>query len=146
MEQRDYEHVCEHGRLANGIPWTIPITLAVSSELITAEQIAVGENVALQDLEGAVLAILEIADIYKVDKDHEAQTVLKTTDTAHPGVAYLQKTGDTYLGGRITMLQRPTHDRFEDFRLELTGTMDDMMSITRSEGIAIADFLLASRR
>ena len=118
MERRDYEHVCEHGRLANGIPWTIPITLAVSSELIAAEGISPGESVALQDNEGAVVAILEIADIYKVDKDHEAQTVLKTTDTAHPGVAYLQKTGDTYLGGRITMLQRPAHDRFEDSRLD----------------------------
>jgi sulfate adenylyltransferase len=70
MDQRDYEHVCEHGRLANGIPWTIPITLAVSSELIAAEQIAVGENVALQDIDGEVFAILEISDIYKVDTAH----------------------------------------------------------------------------
>ena len=26
--------------------------------------------------------------------------------------------GDTYLGGRITMLKRPTYERFEDFRLD----------------------------
>ncbi len=118
MDQRDYEHVCEHGRLANGIPWTIPITLAASSELIAAEGIQSGHNVALQSDDGTVYAVLEVSDIYKVDKEREALTVLKTTDTAHPGVAYLQKTGDTYLGGRITMLQRPVHAEFEDFRLD----------------------------
>jgi sulfate adenylyltransferase len=118
MERRDYEHVCEHGRLANGLPWTIPITLAVSSEMIAAENISIDDTVALQGEDGTVYAIMEIADIYKVDKDHEAQSVLKTTDTAHPGVAYLQKTGDTCLGGRITMLQRPANIEFEDFRLD----------------------------
>ena len=118
MNRADYENVCEHGRLANGIPWTIPITLAVSSELIAAESIAVDDAVALQGLDGVVYGILEIEDMYKADKEREALTVLKTTDTAHPGVAYLQKTGDTYLGGRITMLQRPAHDRFEDYRLD----------------------------
>jgi sulfate adenylyltransferase len=118
MSQRDYEHVCEHGRLANGIPWTIPITLSVSSELIAAENVQVGTTVAMQGLDGVVYGVLEVSDIFKVDKEREALTVLKTTDTAHPGVAYLQKTGDTYLGGRITMLQRTSHASFEDFRLD----------------------------
>ncbi len=118
MNQRDYEHVCEHGRLANGVPWTIPITLSVSSELIAAENVQVGTTVAMQGLDGVVYGVLEVSDIYKVDKEREALTVLKTTDSAHPGVAYLQKTGDTYLGGRITMLQRTSHSSFEDFRLD----------------------------
>ena len=116
LEQRDYDHVCTHGRLASGIPWTIPITLAVSSDY--AERIQVGEPVALKGTGDTVFGILEVGDKFHPNKEHEAQSVLRTTDTAHPGVAYLQKTGDTYVGGRVTLLQRPQHQGFEDFRLD----------------------------
>ncbi len=116
LDQRDYEHVCEHGRLANGIPWTIPITLSVSSD--HAERIEVGKPVALEGSTDTVFGILEVEDKFHPSKEREAETVLRTTDTAHPGVAYLQKTGDTYLGGRITLLERPRHHGFEEFRLD----------------------------
>jgi sulfate adenylyltransferase len=116
MERADFESVCEHGRLASGLPWTIPVTLAVSSEF--AEELSEGDEIALRSLEGATLGVLELTDKWVPDKEREAIKVLRTTDTAHPGVAYLQKTGDTYLGGRITLLERPPHHELEDFRLD----------------------------
>jgi ATP sulfurylase len=45
MERADYESVVHHMRLANGLPWTIPVTLAVSTE--QASRIRVGQAVAL---------------------------------------------------------------------------------------------------
>ncbi len=116
MVRADYQSVCEEGRLANGLPWTIPISLAVSSEF--GEELEPGQPVVLRGLDGVAYGILEVADIFRPDKEREAETVLRTTETAHPGVAYLQKTGDTYLGGRVTLLQRPPHAELEDYRLD----------------------------
>ncbi len=112
----DFEPICEQGLLANGLPWTLPITLAVSSE--EAASIEIGSPVALRAADGDVHGILEVSDKYRPDKEREALTVLKTTDTAHPGVSYLRRTGDTYLGGRVTMLQRPAHEGLENYRLD----------------------------
>lgn len=116
MVRADYQSVCEEGRLANGLPWTIPITLAVSSEF--GAELEVGQPVVLRGLDGIAYGILEVADVFTPDKEREAESVLRTTDTAHPGVAYLQKTGDSYLGGRVTLLQRPAHNELEDYRLD----------------------------
>ena len=44
-----------------------------------------------------------------------AEKVLLTTDERHPGVQYLQGTGNYYLGGPITLLQRPPNNPFADY-------------------------------
>ncbi len=116
MGREDYDHVCAHGRLSGGLPWTIPITLSVDSA--TASGLGIGDPVALQGPDGTTHGVLELADIYRPDKDHEALKVLQTNDGAHPGVAYLRSSGDTYLGGTITLLERPHHSSFESSRLD----------------------------
>src|SRR5438105_10571481 len=45
MGRADYESVVLHMRLANSLPWTLPITLAVSTEL--AGSIKEGDEIAL---------------------------------------------------------------------------------------------------
>ena len=52
------------------------------------------------------------------DKEHEAQQVLRTTDEKHPGVQYLKSIGDVYLGGRISLINRPAHAEFLNYRLD----------------------------
>jgi len=116
MGREDYEHVCAHGRFPGGLPWTIPITLAVDSA--NADDLEIGSPVALKGPDGTLHGVLELAEIYRPDKEREALQVLRTTDDAHPGVAYLRSSGDTYLGGRITLLERPHHARFESSRLD----------------------------
>src|SRR4029077_16047959 len=56
MGQRDYESVVDNQRLANGLPWTIPVTLAISAE--EAKRLAGATQVALNDGNGQVVAIL----------------------------------------------------------------------------------------
>src|SRR5512142_2393483 len=41
MEQADYHSVVDHMRLSNGLPWTIPVTLAVDDE--RARQLRIGQ-------------------------------------------------------------------------------------------------------
>ena len=116
MGREDFESVCDRGRLANDLPFTVPISLAVDAS--TAAGLEIGAPLVLRGPDTTAHGILELDDTFRPDKEREAQMVLRTTDVAHPGVAYLQRTGDTYLGGRVTLLERPSHAELEDYRLD----------------------------
>lgn len=118
MGRKDYESVVQHMRLANGLPWAIPVTLAVASEV--AANVREGQDVALVEApNGVPLAILTIEEKYGYDREAEAQNVYRTTETAHPGVARLYKQGDVLLAGPISLLNYPqrTGEEFPDLRL-----------------------------
>ena len=116
MGQRDYESVVDSQRLANGLPWTIPVTLAISAE--DAKRLAGATQVALKDGNGQVVAILDLEETFRFDKEHEAQMVLQTTSDTHPGVQYLATVGDHCLAGPIMLLQRPDRGEFTNYLLD----------------------------
>ncbi|HPI96982.1 MAG TPA: bifunctional sulfate adenylyltransferase/adenylylsulfate kinase [Gammaproteobacteria bacterium] len=108
MNQADYNSVLADMRLADGTLWSMPITLDVKAEL--AESLKSGDQLALRDVEGVVLAILTVGDIWKVDKQAESLAVYGTTDEKHPAVSYLNhRTHDYYVGGTLQGLQLPVH-------------------------------------
>jgi ATP sulfurylase/adenylyl-sulfate kinase len=104
LGQADYESVVERMRLANGLPWSIPITLSASS----AEVDALGDasEVALTDAEGDVRAVLHLRERFGRNLEREAELVYRTADPAHPGVAALYRESATLLGGPVTVLER----------------------------------------
>ena len=121
MASADYNSVVKEMRLANGLVWSIPITLAVDNE--TAETLkGASAQAALKDENGTVLAVMNIEEIFQYDKAAEAENVFRTTDEAHPGAAYVYAQGDHLVGGEITMLNRPAHGDFQDYRLEPADT------------------------
>jgi len=104
MNKADYERCVDEMRLANGILWPIPVTLAVDQDL--AADIEEGQEIALCEGD-EVRAMMEVTDKYPYDQDvkeHEAQEVYRTTEEAHPGVAQLYRRGDLVLGGDIWMV------------------------------------------
>ena len=108
MNQADYNSVLADMRLADGTLWPMPITLDVKTEI--AESLKNGDKLALRDIEGVVLAILTVGDIWKVDKQAESLAVYGTTDEKHPAVSYLNhRTHDYYVGGALQGLQLPVH-------------------------------------
>ena len=111
MGQEDYDGVVENMRLADGALWPMPITLDVTEAF--AGTIEEGQDIALRDGEGVILAILSVSDKWTPDKANEAAKVYGADDSAHPGVNYLHNTaGPIYLGGAITGLQQPMHYDF----------------------------------
>ena len=116
LGKQDYERVCKEMRLTDGTLWPMPVTLDVDEAF--AKSLKPGEQVALRDQEGVVLAVLTVGDVWKPDKRLEAQQVFGTTDTAHPAVDYLlNKSGEYYAGGKLTGLELPAHYDFKDLRL-----------------------------
>jgi sulfate adenylyltransferase len=100
MDQSDYESVLADMRLANGLPWAIPVCLAV-------DETPKGDRVGLVDAVGRPLAVLEVGHVYPSTTEKEAQQVFRTTDEAHPGVARLYGQKPLYLSGRVTVFDRP---------------------------------------
>jgi sulfate adenylyltransferase len=106
MGKADYDGVVDHMHLANGLPWTLPITLAVDTEL--AASINEGDEVALVEKTESgnrIVGVLEVQEKYTYDKQREAQQVFRTTEEAHPGVAKLYQQGDVLLAGPVWQLQ-----------------------------------------
>ncbi|HSW74427.1 MAG TPA: bifunctional sulfate adenylyltransferase/adenylylsulfate kinase [Candidatus Saccharimonadales bacterium] len=117
MGKDDYTSVCKNMRLKNGVLWPIPITLDVNAEF--AKSLNKGEKIALRDLEGVILAILEVRDKWKPDKTQEAKLVFGAgcDDTAHPAINYLyNQAGEYYVGGKLIGLELPTHYDFTEHR------------------------------
>jgi sulfate adenylyltransferase len=129
LSQADYEGVVENMRLADGTLWPIPITLDVSEAF--AEKIAPGQDIALRDAEGVILAILSVTDKWSPDKANEAAKVFGADDLAHPAVNYLHNTaGKVYLGGPVTGIQQPVHYDFKARR----DTPNELRALFRKLG------------
>lgn len=116
MTKADYENVVDNKRLAGGLPWTIPVTLSVSED--RAAELKLDTDVTLLNEEKGIIGILHLEEKYSFDKTHEADQVYGTTEDKHPGVAYLYKTGEVNLGGKITLLKRQKHSDFLEYRLD----------------------------
>ena len=69
-----------------------------------------------------MLAVLHVEDVWRPDREKEAQEVFGTTSREHPGVAYLlDRTHPFYVGGRLEGLRLPSHYDFPDLRLTPAG-------------------------
>jgi sulfate adenylyltransferase len=111
----DYESVVQKMRLESGVLWPMPITLDVSEEF--AENIQGGDRIALRDLEGVIIATLDVSDIWTPDKKAEAKGVYGTTDEAHPAVHYLNNIAKpVYVGGKLRGVEAPIHYDFKHLR------------------------------
>lgn len=107
MDSADYQGVVEGMRLANGVLWPIPITLAVAEE--EANNIKPGDEIALRDpASGYLVATIRVSDLYRYDKEKEALATFGTLDTAHPGVKKLVDQKAYYVGGEICQLADDT--------------------------------------
>jgi sulfate adenylyltransferase len=90
----------------------MPVTLDVSEAF--AEKVEAGQDIALRDAEGVILAILSVTDKWVPNKAVEAEKVFGADDLAHPAVNYLHnQAGKVYLGGPVTGIQQPVHYDFK---------------------------------
>jgi sulfate adenylyltransferase len=103
MTEEETRSVLDHMLLRPGVVWTIPILLPVSQE--DADSLEVGSDVAIEDDNGDIVAILHLSEKYGIDKKELAEKVYRTTDEAHPGVAVTYGHGPIYLAGEIDVLK-----------------------------------------
>ncbi len=115
LSEADYDSVVTTMRLTDGNLWPIPVTLDVTEAF--AGKVEVGQDIALRDQEGVILATMTVTDKWEPNKAKEAEHVFGADDLAHPAVNYLHhKAGKIYLGGPVTGIQQPVHYDFKGRR------------------------------
>ena len=99
MGAADVAAVMEHGTLADGTPWPIPVTLDVPRDAVADD----ARHVVLADPEGSPLAVLEIAERGEVPAARHGR--------------HAERAGLTRLAGPVTSLREPEHGPFRRLML-----------------------------
>ena len=100
----DWRSVCETMHLTSGELWSIPVVLPTDLEC------SVGDVVELTAPNGKQLGRLTVEEIYDRDLELEANSVFRTTDTEHPGVAAINAEGTRCVAGPIEVDALPDHE------------------------------------
>src|SRR5689334_12474458 len=105
MDAAEVTAVTEHGTLADGTPWPLPVILDLSAGVVPAD----ATRLVLQDLEGSPLAVLSITERAPIPPESGESGLVR-------------------LAGPVTPLREPEHGPFrqlrrrpEDVRAELAG-------------------------
>jgi sulfate adenylyltransferase len=112
MGKADSESAIEHMKLTNGLAWGIPILLPVGDDY---DSLSVGEEIALNDKDGRLLAVMTIDEKFELDLANLSQKCFGTTEDKHPGVAAILRGGNKFIAGPLEMINRPVrHDAIDD--------------------------------
>jgi sulfate adenylyltransferase len=98
----DYQRVLAEMRLASGVVWPLPLTLACDDPAITP-----GVQAALHDGNGRLWGVIQVSEVFARDPLAEARAVYGTEDAAHPGVAYLLSRPKRLVAGEVQVLPLP---------------------------------------
>ncbi|MCE5317010.1 MAG: bifunctional sulfate adenylyltransferase/adenylylsulfate kinase [Parachlamydia sp.] len=129
MDSKTYDRVVQEMRLPDGSVWPMPIVLDINDKI--RQKIAGSSEIILRDPEGFVLAYMKVSDIWKPNKEIEAQKVYGTSSQEHPGVDYLfNQMGEFYVGGRLDKVTLPKHYDFPSLR----KTPDELKAIFKEKG------------
>jgi sulfate adenylyltransferase len=116
MDQKTFNRVLDESVIEHGgklYAWTIPISLPVTADL--AKKLKPGQKVALTNSAGAIVATLELSDVFEWDKPRYLKSVYLTERTDHPGGDMVLK-GDAdkthLLGGKLRVLPQPKDPKF----------------------------------
>lgn len=126
MGKADYDSVVHHMRLSNGLPWSVPITLAINKN--KARKLNLGETINLV-YNDTVYGVMKLREIFFPNKNLEAEMVYRTTDLSHPGVKKLFERSDIYIAGPITLIKRPEKNKFESYYLDPIQTREQFQKL-----------------
>ncbi len=108
MGKNDWKGVVDNFTMQDGTFWPIPITLSATEEI--ADEIKIGEDVALVDFETSeIMGIIKVSEKYSIDKAYECQKIFKTTDMEHPGVQKVMAQGDVNIAGKVKVLSEGSY-------------------------------------
>jgi len=108
MCREDFDGVITRSRLADDLPWTIPILMAPShvTNPEAIDMVKEGDDVALVDFSDKPIAIMHVEEKFRFDKRKFATSVYGTLDMSHPNVSDIFDLGDVALGGKIDQIKR----------------------------------------
>lgn len=107
MNHQDLKEVLNTMHLSNGIVWSLPIILQVDDD--TVNPIKEGEGIGLWQDGDTPIAILQVEEKYRLNKEEVVQNTFGTTDVNHPGVRRILEGGDWALAGEVYLISFVKH-------------------------------------
>jgi sulfate adenylyltransferase len=101
MGEENFLSVLKQGRLSNGLPWTIPITLDMDKD--SAIKVKDESEIALRN-NGKIFGILYVKDLFSFDRLQAAKSIFQSDDRSHPGVYNYLTMKDTLVEGEVKIL------------------------------------------
>ena len=103
LNEQDFHSVVNKGRLANDLPWTIPIVLDADDEL--AKKTKDSSQVALRSSNNdQIFGVMDVEDVYSFDKKTCAKSVFQTDDPLHPGFQKFVTMKNKLIGGKVRVV------------------------------------------
>jgi ATP sulfurylase len=137
MGVRDYRSVLEQLRLADGTPWPVPFTLAVTVEQMAS--VLHRGAAALGDARRRLRGLIEVTEAFVRDPREEAFALYGTEDRAHRGVARLFSRPVGVIGRRISVLPSGEARGAEAMRPREVRALARRERWTRLRGVATKD-------
>lgn len=100
MTQAEFVSVVENMRLPNSEPFTLPVTLDLTTKQFN--DLSVDEEITLL-YRGVEVGIMRIQESFECEKMNVAEAIFGTTDIKHPGVANFMGSGEVFVGGPVKM-------------------------------------------
>jgi sulfate adenylyltransferase len=102
MGAKEHQSVTESMRLPDGTLWSIPVCLGLPDGV----RVDAG-RLLLRGDQGELLGVLEVAEVFRRDRDAEAELVYGTSDPEHPGVARVLGAPARAVAGSIRAVVEP---------------------------------------
>jgi sulfate adenylyltransferase len=107
VNEKELQSVLTESRLPNGLPWTVPIILAVDEHDEVVRSSKEGDDIALRGVDGSTFALLHLEEKFRYDKDRLAEVTFGSNDAAHPNVSDIRTNwGSIALAGKIDLLRQ----------------------------------------
>ena len=111
MNEAEFRGAVADMRLPGGAPFTLPVILDVDREIANAIR---GRPRVTLIYGGEAVAELEPQDQFVCDRSAVARAVFGTDDHAHPGVLYLFRQKEVFVGGPVRLIKRAQLDISDD--------------------------------
>ncbi len=104
MGSENLDSVLKKFTLANGLLWPLPILLDISHE--KAKEINGCSSSYLVDHKGEIRGMIEISEIYPLDKERLCRHLYNSYDKEHPGVRHIERMNSHLVAGKVNLFQR----------------------------------------
>jgi sulfate adenylyltransferase len=130
MSRTDLESCLTNMRLTDGTLFPVPITLPVP------ERHEPGDEVALRDSFGNLLAVMKVVECFEWDPVHFAEKLLGSNDPAHNLVREMRTWGKYNLSGPLKVIAVPSHKDFTSLRLTPRQVRDQLAALSNPRVVA----------
>ena len=121
--QEDFQKIVFHGRLSNGLAWTIPIILDINKQ--TSAKLKDARTVLLKN-NNEYFGLLYVDEIYPLEKLSVSKALYKTDDLKHPGVRKISEMNDWLVGGKVNVISRISQSPLRKFRMTPLQTRSEI--------------------